>query len=207
MPHNDATTRREPATLLAQGDQLMKNQSFAEAITRYEEHLSSAPTDLAAHMKLGICHLLNRGDNRFLKIFHAVRRQMAIVPEQPPEVQTLWDKYQRLVVKVTAGALVIGGLSLAGCASQGNALESVTNPSPPVVTSGAELPEIAPLPQLQEDSPFTGHKYSGGIYFDTDHYPFVRPIIPDLPTPNEEKQVTDKDHDEDNHETMEDQQK
>lgn len=192
MPRTDKAKVQGLQTHLEQADRLMKLQNFAEAITFYDEHLLIAPTDLAAHMKLGLCYLLNRADNNFLRVFHAVRKQIEVAPDQPQEVHTLWDKYQALVVKVTAGALVIGGLSMAGCVSQGNASDSVAHPAPMVVESSADMPEITPPLQDREDFPFTAHKYSGGIYFNPEYYP---PII-DLPPLNEEMPSTDKDQDE-----------
>ncbi len=142
-------------------DRAMQSRRFGEAIALYEQRLTVVPTDLAALLKLGICHLLNRSERRFLEIHAQAQSLRAALPSVPAEVNALWRKYEGLAVKVTAGAMVIGGLAMAGCSqpveNAGTPASPTQKPTAPgVATSAAPVRPVSP--------PVSSHRYSGGVY-------------------------------------------
>jgi hypothetical protein len=108
-------------------------------------------------LKLGICHLLNRSEHNFLAIYEQTKVLMASLTEVPAEIKTLWHKYEGLATKVTAGALVVGSLAVAGCSSIDDRpdtppIQTTNHSSPP---GGSDRP-VNPPPAT--------HKYGAGLY-------------------------------------------
>jgi hypothetical protein len=162
------TRKNQDHAAVNDADQFMQSRRFAEAISLYETQLAIMPNDVATLLKLGICHLLNRSQQRFLDIYAQAQSLLAGLPVVPDEVSALWRKYEGLVVKVTAGVLVVGGLSLTGCGASSN--QAVPGKPPesqaPAAGTGA-APSVEP--------PISSHRYSGGVY--------IRPIEIDKPNP------------------------
>lgn len=94
--------------LCTRAEALMKRRRFAEAIPMFKQHLRGHGEDLGALLKLGICHLLNRGEQAFLDIHQRARRVVAKLKKMPADVARLWAQYGDLVKQVTATALVLG---------------------------------------------------------------------------------------------------
>lgn len=148
---------------LAQADRLMQNRRFAEALQIYEQHLQEAPADAAALLKSGICHLLNRSQAKFLAIYAQARSLLAALDGIPADVQALWRKYEGLVAKVTAGAMVVGGLAVAGCDKP--PAESEPQPQPPSATPAAPAAAAPAKPATPSAADLSSsHRYSGGVY-------------------------------------------
>jgi len=151
----------EPSSTV-RADRLMQDHRFAEAIASYEERLETAPGDLAALLKLGICHLFNRSEWEFLRIFRAGQEQMMATGEPSAEVRPLWERYQSLAGRVLAGALVVGGLAVGGCAVADAQAKEAAKPQPQVTAPGDLTP--GPAGNGPQKPVFTGHRYSGGVY-------------------------------------------
>ena len=134
LPRN---ARKDAASIVPRADRLMKKRLFAEAIALYEERVAAVPADLASLLKLGICHLLNRSEKRFLKIYLQGKERMASLSDLPAGTAALWRKYEDLAFKVAGGALVIGSLAIGGSTSAiaGNA--DVPTGTPPGVATPA----------------------------------------------------------------------
>lgn len=171
------------------GDFLMKNRRFAEAITVYEAQLSAVPKDLSALLKLGICHLLNRSEKEFLRIFQAAQVQVAQTAELSRDVQMLWDRYKGLAARTVAGVLVVGSLAVTGCTAS-DSPPAVEAQSPSAVKKSADSAVKQQPPGNQENPLFTGHRYSGGVYLPLDkENPPLRVIPESIPVKPEEKAV------------------
>jgi len=165
---------------LAAAEALMKARHFAEAIDLFEGHVRTYPDDLRALLKLGICHLLNRGERAFLAIYEHARILVERSRDLPQDVARLWKSYKGLVSKVTATALILGAGTVVGCGDSSSALKDgggAQNPPTevqqqnPQATPGAGKEE--PKPQVAPDNgtgklqdQFSGHKYSGGVYME-----------------------------------------
>lgn len=168
LPRN---ARKDASSIVARADRFMKKRLFAEAIALYEERVAAVPTDLAALLKLGICHLLNRSEKRFLRIHLQAKERMASLSEVPSGTAALWRKYEDLAFKVAGGALVLGSLAIGGSPSAiaGNA--DVPSGTPPAVTTpgtGDPCPcdcsgkPPKPRPGWESEMPTT--KYGGGAF-------------------------------------------
>jgi hypothetical protein len=163
--------RKGPTTAAAVADRLMEERRFADAIPAYEERLDADSTDLVALLKLGICHLLNRSENRFLKIYLQGKERFATLSDLPAETAALWRKYEGLAVKVTGGAMVLGSLAIGGTSPalagspdlQAGNSPAVSSPAPsdPSPCDCTEKP-ILPRPGWDSERPTT--KYGGGAY-------------------------------------------
>ena len=163
---------------LAAAEALMKARHFAEAIDLFEGHVRTYPDDLHALLKLGICHLLNRGERAFLAIYDQARILVERSRVLPRDVARLWKSYKGLVYKVTATALILGAGTLAGCGDSSSAHKysgGVYKPPTEVQQQDPQAtPEAAkekPKPQVAPDNgtgkppdQFSGHRYSGGVY-------------------------------------------
>ena len=127
--------------LCTRAEALMKRRRFAEAIPLFKQHLRGHGEDLGALLKLGICHLLNRGEQAFLDIHQRARRIVAKLKKMPTDVARLWAQYGDLVKQVTATALVLG---VTATAYSGHRYSAGVRPKP--------------VPSQ------SAHKYSGGVY-------------------------------------------
>lgn len=127
--------------LRTRAEALMKRRRFAEAIPMFKQHLRGHGDDLGALLKLGICHLLNRGEQAFLDIHQRARRIVAKLKKMPADVARLWAQYGDLVKQVTATALVLG---VTATAYSGHRYSAGVRPRP--------------VPSQ------SAHKYSGGVY-------------------------------------------
>lgn len=162
-------TRKDASTVVARADRLMKKRLFAEAIALYEERVAAVPTDLASLLKLGICHLLNRSEKRFLKIYLQGKERMASLSDIPAETVALWRKYEDLAVKVTGGVLVIGSLAIGGCPSAIAGNPDVPSGTPPGVATPAPIDPGAcncakPPITLRPGGEMPKTKYGGGAF-------------------------------------------
>lgn len=158
--------REDPSTAVARADRLMKERLFSEAIVLYENHLASAPTDLASLLKMGICHLLNRSEKRFLKIYLQGKERMASLSDVPGGTAALWRKYEDLAVKVTGGALLIGSLAFGGLPSAIAGTPDVPSGSPAATATPSNDPgtcNCAKPPSPPPEMPTT--KYGGGAFY------------------------------------------
>ena len=184
MRHKANTRGAQTPTPLERADLLLREHRFGEAISGYEARLAAEPRDLAALLKLGICHLLNRSEEEFLRIFQVARERVSATSELSGDLQGLWNKYQGLAGRVTAGALVLGSLAATGCTAA-ETPESTHKPT----TEATAVPTttVAPPPrQNPQEPPYTGHKYSGGVYLPLEEDPGLvlfsddgRPIVPE----------------------------
>ena len=184
MQHKANTRGAQAPTPLDRADLLLREHRFGEAISGYEARLAAEPRDLAALLKLGICHLLNRSEEEFLRIFQVAGEWVSTTAELSGDLQTLWNKYQGLAGRVTAGALVLGTLAATGCTAA-ETPESTHKPT----TEATAVPTttVAPSPrQNPQEPPYTGHKYSGGVYLPLEEDPRLvlfsddgRPIVPE----------------------------
>ena len=169
MRHKANTRGAQAPTPLDRADLLLREHRFGEAISGYEARLAAEPRDLAALLKLGICHLLNRSEEEFLRIFQVAGEWVSTTAELSGDLQTLWNKYQGLAGRVTAGALVLGTLAATGCTAA-ETPESTHKPT----TEATAVPTttVAPSPrQNPQEPPYTGHKYSGGVYLPLEEDP------------------------------------
>ena len=132
---------RTETDLCGRAEALMKRRRFAEAIPLFDQHLRDHGRDLPALLKLGICHLLNRGEQAFLDIYQKARRIVANLKKMPADTARLWAQYGDLVKRVTATALVLGATATA---YSGHRYSAGVSPKP--------------VPSQ------SAHKYSGGVY-------------------------------------------
>jgi len=184
MRHSENTGDPKPTAPLKRADLLLREHRFSEAISGYEMRLATEPRDLAALLKLGICHLLNRSEEEFLRIFQVAGERVSATAELPGDLQSLWNKYQGLAARITAGALVLGSLAATGCTAA-ETPESTHKPT----TEATAVPTttVAPPPrQNPQEPPYTGHKYSGGVYLPLEEDPGLvlfsddgRPMVPE----------------------------
>jgi hypothetical protein len=158
LPRN---ARKDASSVVPRADRLMKRRLFAEAIALYEERVAAVPTDLASLLKLGICHLLNRSEKRFLKIYLQGKERMTSLSDRPAETVALWRKYEDLAVKVAGGALVIGSLAIGG--------------SPPALAGTPDIPSGTP-PGVAIPAPIDPGTW------DCAKPPTPRPHGPEMPT-------------------------
>lgn len=184
MRHKVNTRGAQAPTPLDRADLLLREHRFGEAISGYEARLAAEPRDLRALLKLGICHLLNRSEEEFLRIFQVARERVSATSELPGDLQSLWSKYQGLAARITAGALVLGSLAATGC----TAAETPESPQKPTTeaTTGQAATVTPPPKQEPQERPYTGHKYSGGVYLPLEEDPGLvlfsddgRPIVPE----------------------------
>lgn len=184
MRHKANPQSPQSPALLNRADLLLREHRFGEAISGYETRLAAEPRDLAALLKLGICHLLNRSEEEFLRIFHVAGGRISATSELPGDLQSLWNKYQGLAGRVTTGALVLGTLAATGC----TAAETPESPQKPTTETAAGPAAMVTPPPKQEpqERPYTGHKYSGGVYLPLEEDPGLvlfsddgRPIVPE----------------------------
>lgn len=168
LPRN---ARKNASSVVSRADRFMKKRLFAEAIVLYEERVATVPTDLPSLLKLGICHLLNRSEKRFLKIYLQGKERIASLTDVPADTVALWRKYEDLAVKVAGGALLIGGLAVGGSASAIAGNPDVASGTPPAVTTpgtGDPCPcdcsgkPPKPRPGWESEMPTT--KYGGGAF-------------------------------------------
>lgn len=154
---------RMESDLRTRAEALMKRRRFAEAIPMFEQHLRDHGDDLGALLKLGICHLLNRGEQAFLDIHQRARRIVARLKKMPADVARLWAQYGNLVKQVTATALVLGVTATAYSGhrySAGVSPRPVTTPSAAKDSGGVyvkpetqEVQAIKSLAQLRKVTP------------------------------------------------------
>jgi hypothetical protein len=172
-------------SLAQEAREAMRQRLYARAITLYDEYLEGQPGDLRSLMEVGICHLLNGSEEAFLYIHQSVRSAIARNGPLPDKSRELWDYYVSLVGKVTAAALVIGSVAVAGC--QGDDKPSFSghkysggvqlSPRPPagpkaaesqpVATSNAAAASAAPpgvVTPAHASWSLSAHRYSGGVY-------------------------------------------
>jgi hypothetical protein len=140
----------------ARGEQLLQEQRYPEAIDSFSAHLQRVPSDPEALLQLGICHLLNREEQRFLAIHEQAARVIATAPALPRGVPRLWTLYRSLVAKVTATALAVG--ASAGCDHSGAPSPEVSaEPTPSstaaATTSAAATATAASAPTAAETPP------------------------------------------------------
>ena len=155
---------------LTAAEGLMRRRQFGEAIPLFEECLADAPDDLGALLRLGICHLLNRSEDLFLAIYRKAGALLARIERAPDDVRRLWAQYQALAKRVTATAVVLGTIAVAGCASApGPGAEGAAKP--PVTSSHKYSGGVYQEPAKEENKeqppaspPFSAHRYSGGVY-------------------------------------------
>lgn len=159
MPTPSGTKEQpvNPIASIAHADRLMKDRRIDEAIVLYEAHLDIYPNDLTVLLKTGICHLLNRSEKRFLKIYLQAKEMTSAVSELPAEARALWRKYEGLAFKLTAGALVLGGVAVAGGACLADSSGDPADSAPTV--SAPENTVKPPTPR-----PSSSHKYGAGLF-------------------------------------------
>lgn len=164
-----------------QAEKLMRGRRFARAIPLFEMHLRSRPEDVRALLELGICHLLNRSEREFLRIYGKARALLSRMTDLPSDVRRLWRQYRGLAVRVSAAALVMGAAALPGCSPEGgsrdadqsssgvlNADEPDQNP-----TQAADVADVPADTEQQVTGPgeeprpprpvYSGHRYSAGV--------------------------------------------
>jgi len=171
----------------------MRRQRFPEAIELFEGHLQTQPDDTRALLRLGVCHLLNGSERAFLAIYERARRTLERLRDIPEDLARLWAKYRSLMLKVTASALIVGGVgTLPGCTKTGSetkphggpqevagdqqpASPSVADDVAPGPADAGETahdtppppPDAAPAEKPKpEPKPGSMHRYSGGVYLE-----------------------------------------
>ena len=165
--------------LRVRAEALMRQRRFDEAIAVFEEHLRRHGDDLRALLELGICHLLNRGEEAFLRIGRRASRLLAALGEVPGDVRRLWSQYNDLARRVTATALVVGAVTLPSCSNPNSghkysggvykppvkvvkadqpAQAGEAQPAAPTTQQAIAKPKPKPMPTT-----FSAHRYSGGV--------------------------------------------
>jgi hypothetical protein len=145
-------------TIAEAAESLMKAHRYDEAIAGFELRLADDPNDLAALLRMGLCHLLNRSEAAFLEIHQRAEGIIRQLGEIPERVGRLWSQYQQLVHSVTATALVVGGMA-ATTACSDDATSSHRY-------SGGVYLDAGPADANEQDAMTSSHRYSGGVYLD-----------------------------------------
>ena len=108
----------ETKALAASAEGLMRARRYREAMEAYRRRLEQEPGDVAALLKLGICHLLDGSERAFVRIHKRAAKLIARLREVPPGLARLWARYQELFKKVTATALILGAVTVAAYEAQ-----------------------------------------------------------------------------------------
>lgn len=174
--------------ILERAERAMKERRFAEAIDAFHLRLRDDPEDLRALLEMGICHLLNRSERVFVAIHRKAGEIIRRIGGVPAHVATLWERYEALLRRVSAAALVMGAVVVSpACKGRGDGEpETLPLPPPPAATAvedaaaappaedvappPVEIAEpsldalVSPVDEAGEEPAVSAHRYSGGVF-------------------------------------------
>lgn len=93
----------------------MKDGRYTAAIPLFEQQMARQPDDLKSLLQLGFCHLLNRSEKLFLRIYKEATTLKHSLGSISDDVRRMFTRYEGWVKKVTATALVLGSMGAAAC--------------------------------------------------------------------------------------------
>jgi len=116
----------------------------------------------------GICHLLNRSEESFLKIYTKAERIIETMNSIPDDITHLWNQYRLLITRVTAASLVLGTTVITtGCSESAHKYSGGVYKPPVVEKVTDENKADVKIPETEDEAPLqsqSAHKYSGGVY-------------------------------------------
>jgi hypothetical protein len=153
---NGSALMTRTGDVASDAEALMRAHRYDEAIAGFQVRLADDPNDLTALLRMGLCHLLNRSEAVFLKIYHQVEAIIQQLGEVPERVGKLWFQYQKLVHSVTAAAAVAGGMAATTACHDDTTSSHKYSGGVYLGSAGVD----------GQDTITSSHRYSGGVYLD-----------------------------------------
>ncbi len=143
------------STAPAEIARLMREYRFAEAMDCARARLAERPGDLETLLRLGLCCLLSRAEDEFLRIHARAQKLVASQGHLPASTDRLWRVYQHQLARLTTPLVIAGSTALGACnkTPTDSAAPEPVMPTAPSVSAAAEPEPAAPQPEPAAPEP------------------------------------------------------
>jgi tetratricopeptide (TPR) repeat protein len=156
------------------GESLLRQRRFDEAIACFQQRLDESPEDLTALLLLGIAHLLKGSREAFVALHRRAAALIDRLGRLEGRCAELWEHSRGLAGRLGVSALVLAGTacSQAGDRDTGAAgpVQQPTQEDPAKPAANGATPQQPAGQTAQEGEPqlppVSAHRYSGGVYLD-----------------------------------------